>query len=76
MKRIGIEDTLLEYHNVTGKNWSYSIKCIDAIPDDAFSARAVCINGAYIQFYEQININESSSIIFWALDFMKKELSI
>lgn len=76
MKRIGIEETLLAYHNVLGKNWNYSIQCVELIPDDVFSAKAVCINGAYIQFYEQINTEESSSIIFWALDFMKKELPI
>ncbi len=68
MKRIGIEETLLEYHKVTGKNWNYSIQPVDKLPEDAIQVRSVRINGSYIQFYEKEDFDTRSSVVFWALE--------
>ncbi len=68
MKRIGIEETLLEYHKVTGKNWNYTAQPVDVLPEGAIQVRSVCINGTYIQFYEEEDFEKESSIIYWALE--------
>ena len=68
MAKIGIEDTLLEYHKVTGKDSTYIIKYVNKFPDDAHQIRTVNINGKSIQFYEKTDIENMSSIIFWTLE--------
>lgn len=72
MSKIGIEEILLEYHKTTGKNWEYTIESVEKFPEDAISTRSVCLNGAYIQFYERLDIENASSTIFWVFEFMKE----
>ncbi|WP_062062741.1 hypothetical protein [Aquimarina longa] len=68
MTEIGIEDTLLEYHKVTGKGQNYTIKFVDKLPEDANQIQSVCINSKYIQFYERVDLEKLSNTIFWALE--------
>ncbi|WP_027395121.1 hypothetical protein [Aquimarina latercula] len=70
MTKIGIEDTLLEYYKVTGKNSLYKIEYVDKLPDDVYQIRTVNINGKSIQFYDKTDIENMSSIIFWTLEFI------
>lgn len=72
MTRIGIEEILLEYHKTTGKDWDYNVKSVSEFPEDAMEIRSVCINGAYIQFYERLDIDNKSSTVFWILEFVKE----
>jgi hypothetical protein len=72
MIKIGIEEILLEYHKATDKDWNYIVKPVTEFPEDAFNIRSVCINGAYIQFYERLDIENTSSVIFWVLEFIKE----
>ncbi|TPN87144.1 hypothetical protein [Aquimarina algicola] len=71
MKRIGIEETLLEYFKVTGKDWQYSIQYIDNFPKDIIEIRSVCINNKHIHFCEEGDLNNFNSIIYWTLDATK-----
>jgi hypothetical protein len=64
---MGIEQTLLEYHKTTDKNWSYAIQHIDVLPEQVYNIRSVCINTTDIQFYEKTDIDTHSSIIFWRI---------
>lgn len=73
MTNIGIEEILLEYHKTTGKDWKYIIESVEEFPEDAVNARSVCLNGAYIQFYERLDIENASSTIFWVLEFIKEQ---
>ncbi|MCX2764541.1 hypothetical protein [Aquimarina muelleri] len=68
---MSIEETLLEYHYATGKNWAYSIEPVEEIPFDVYDIRSVCINNVHIQFYEKMDIDNGNSTIFWKLDFIK-----
>ncbi|WP_025663301.1 hypothetical protein [Aquimarina megaterium] len=70
MTKIGIEDTLLEYYKVTGKDAIYIVKYVSKFPDDAHQTRTVSINGKSIQFYEKTDIENENSIIFWTLEFV------
>ena len=72
MERIGIEETLLEYHRVIDKNWQYTIERLEQLPKEATHVQSVCINRAYIQYYEQIDIQKGSSTLYWALEFVKQ----
>ncbi len=65
---MGIEDTLLEYHKATGKDWKYHIKYVDTMPDFAIQIREVCINKSYIKFYEQMDNETKESVIYWMID--------
>ena len=72
MERIGIEETLLEYHRTIDKNWCYLIERLETLPVDATNIQMVCINGAYIQYYEKIDSIGNKSTLYWALEFVKQ----
>ena len=71
MTNIGIEEILLEYHKATGKDWKYTIESVQEFPEDAINIRSVCINDAYIEFYERLDIENTTSTVFWVLEFVK-----
>ncbi|MAQ76888.1 MAG: hypothetical protein CL613_11235 [Aquimarina sp.] len=68
---MSIEETLLEYHRITGRSQEYLIKVIDEIPDNIYDTRSVCINNQHVQFYEKIDLDKGKSIIYWKLDTVK-----
>ena len=68
MTSIGIEETLLEYFKVTGKDWQYSIEYRDELPNDITGIRSVCINKKHIHFFKKDDLDSLSSIIYWTLD--------
>lgn len=71
MTFINIEETILEYHRATGKNWEYAIEQVNEFPDGITEIRSVCINSAYVQFCEIMNIEKTKSMILWKLEFEK-----
>lgn len=70
---MGIEETLLEYHQATNLNWSYTIRCVKKLPDASIHINEVSINNTYVKFWV-LHLQNESSVIEWMFDNENKPL--